>query len=44
MEEFEEADKKAQLKLLLETKDIELIREAVEEYPPAVIKQLIQWE
>lgn len=44
MEEFEEADKKAQLKLLLETKDIELIREAVEEYPPAVIVEILEDE
>ncbi|MAZ48332.1 MAG: magnesium transporter [Halobacteriovoraceae bacterium] len=44
MEEFEEADKKAQLKFLLETKDIELIREAVEEYPPAVIVEILEDE
>ena len=44
MEELEKSDKKDQLKLLLETKNIELIREAVEEYPPAVVVEILEDE
>lgn len=44
MEESDKNDKKAQLRALLETKNIEQIKEAIEEFPAAVVVEILEEE
>lgn len=44
MEESDKNDKKTQLRALLETKNIEQIKEAIEEFPAAVVVEILEEE